>query len=464
MQSILVADDDDDVLAALSMLLRSEGFKAVTVNSPEQAMSAFKKQNFSLILIDLNFSLDTTSGDEGLKLISSVREHDEFTPIVVMTGWATVELAVSTMKIGANDFVQKPWENERLIAIVNNQIKLAGLQVDSRKLIQQNELLLENESACDALVAESAAMQEILRTIVRVSNTDASILLTGENGTGKSLLARHIHELSPRSTGPLISVNMGGITEPLFESEMFGHQKGAFTDAKTTRIGRFELADKGTLFFDEIANTPISQQAKLLRVLEEKKFEKVGSEKTQSVNFRLISATNSNLSKLVDAEAFRKDLLYRINTFEIELPPLRDRVEDIVPLAYAFLRKAAKKNASQKVVLSSAAESLLEKYAWPGNVRELEHVMERAQILCSNGIIEKHDFGIDANICKSDSFADSDSDFAVNLKPFSVIENDIVNQRLSVFNGDAVKAAESLGLSRSAFYRRLSKLKDLRKS
>jgi DNA-binding NtrC family response regulator len=426
-QNILIADDDEDIQSALNMLLKSEGFDPVAVGSPDQALAALRKRDFNLILMDLNFSLDTTSGDEGLKLIASIRQLDELIPIVVMTGWGTIEVAVNAMKSGANDFIQKPWENDRLLAIIGNQIKLANVQKQSQRLSQQNQLLREEANPSSDIIAESDAIKHVINTLQRVAKSDASVLFTGENGTGKSMFARYLHELSDRRGSAMISVNMGAITEALFESEMFGHVKGAFTDAKSTRIGRFELADEGTLFLDEIANTPYSQQGKLLRVLEDSQFEKVGSGRTQTVNVWLITATNSDLNQAVREGRFREDLLYRINTVEIEIPPLRRRIEDIIPLANAFLMKAAKKYSQPVLPISGAAELLLNSYFWPGNVRELGHVMERAHILCQTSNIQPHDLGI--------SFP-------------------------AYFNGDAVKTAKSLGLSRSALYRRMGKSKD----
>lgn len=455
-QNILVVDDDESILSALTMLLKSEGYFPVTVDSPEGAMSATRKKEFSLILMDLNYSLDTTSGEEGLKLISAIRQIDELTPIVVMTGWGTIDVAVSTMKNGANDFIQKPWENDRLIAIINNQTQLASAQKRSQKLSQQNQLLREEYSLSREIVAKSQTMKELLSTLKQVAKSDVSVLFTGENGTGKSLFARYLHDLSPRKNGAQISVNMGAVTESLFESEMFGHVKGAFTDAKSSRIGRFELADDGTLFLDEIANTPYSQQGKLLRVLEDSEFEKVGSSQTQSVNIRLVTATNSDLKSAVIEGKFRKDLLYRINAIEIEIPPLRDRIEDIIPLANAFLTKVAKKYSQPILSIDPAAETALKTYSWPGNVRELGHVMERAQVLCQKSSIQVHDLGL--NVSLSDTHRKTNYD--ADLRSLRQIEESVIDNRLTYFDGDAIKAAESLGLSRSAFYRRIEKPKD----
>ncbi|PKI17663.1 sigma-54-dependent transcriptional regulator [Colwellia sp. 12G3] len=456
-EKILLVDDDTDILSALKMLLVSEGYLVVLTQSPEAALAALQRENVDLALMDLNYSSDTTSGEEGLALIESIRKVDENLPIVVMTGWATIEVAVSTMQNGANDFVQKPWDIDRLIAIIKNQIKLAQSEKNSQKLSQQNKLLQQQVDSefNGEIIAQSPAMQQTMHVINQVAKSNASVLLTGENGTGKSMFARYIHEHSQRKNANQISVNMGSVTETLFESEMFGHVKGAFTDAKSTRIGRFELADSGTLFLDEIANTPYSQQGKLLRVLEDNEFEKVGSNKTISVDVRLISATNANLTEAVENGEFRKDLLYRINTIVIEIPNLKDRAEDIIPLAESFLVKsAAKQNMKNTLLISDTAKKALCAYDWPGNIRELSHVMERAQILCQKDSISAEDLGLPSQQEKQSTAAVD----TLVLAKLADIESAIIDQRLSYFNGNALKAAKSLGLSRSAFYRRLEKI------
>ncbi len=461
-QNILLVDDDLDILSALKILLVPEGYNVNLCQTPESAVAAIKKTQFDLVLMDLNYSLDTTSGEEGLKLIESIRKLDEELPIVVMTGWATVEVAVSTMQNGANDFIQKPWDVDRLINIICNQIKLAQSEKNTQKLSQQNQLLQQHlDSEFDGdIISQSPVMKQTMAMIEQVAQSNASILLTGENGTGKSMFARYIHQKSKRHIASQISVNMGAVTESLFESEMFGHVKGAFTDAKSTRIGRFELADGGSLFLDEIANTPYSQQGKLLRVLEEQQFEKVGDSKTQSVDVRLICATNANLNDAVATGKFRKDLLYRINTFTIEIPPLRARKEDITLLADAFLAKSAAKHGQQKS-LSDTAKKALEAYKWPGNIRELNHVMERAQILCHEDVICVADLGLPLDV-NQDGFS-KDGAMQINtndpesLLSLADLELSIIDKRLAHFDGNVLKAAKSLGLSRSALYRRLEK-------
>lgn len=459
-KNILIADDDDGILSALTLLLKSEGLIPTTVNSPENALVAMRQQDFSVILMDLNYSLDTTSGDEGLKLIAAIRELDEQVPIVVMTGWGTIEVAVNTMKNGANDFIKKPWENDRLVAIIKNQIKLSEMQKQSQKLSHQNKLLQQEISPSVDIVTESIVIQRVLNILKQVSRSDASILFTGENGTGKSMFARYLHELSARKNSALIAVNMGAVTESLFESEMFGHVKGAFTDAKSNRIGRFELADEGTLFLDEIANTPYSQQGKLLHVLEQSQFEKVGSSKTQTVNIRLITATNSDLPSAVCEGRFRKDLLYRINTIEIEIPPLRSRIEDIIPLANTFLSNVANKYGQTILSIDNSAETALKLYSWPGNVRELSHVMERAHILCQTRTIQIHDLGLNVTKANGQHTTTHNNGTESDLRPITEIEADIIQSRLSHFEGNAEKTAKSLGMSRSAFYRKIGNTKE----
>jgi DNA-binding NtrC family response regulator len=460
-KNILLVDDDLDILSALKILLVPEGYGVNLCQTPSSALAAIKKTQFDLVLMDLNYSLDTTSGEEGLTLIANIRKLDEDLPIVVMTGWATVEVAVSTMQNGANDFVQKPWDVDRLINIICNQIKLAQSEKNTQRLSQQNQLLqqhLDSEFEGD-IISQSPVMQKTMAMIEQVAQSNASVLLTGENGTGKSMFARYIHQKSKRHLADQISVNMGAVTETLFESEMFGHVKGAFTDAKSTRIGRFELADGGSLFLDEIANTPYSQQGKLLRVLEEQQFEKVGASKTQSVDIRLICATNANLNEAVVTGKFRKDLLYRVNTFTIEVPPLRARKDDIILLADAFLAQSATKHGQLKLMLDEAAKIALEAYSWPGNIRELNHVMERAQILCHGDVIGAADLGLPVNntgIAEPDVMQVNSNEATVLLS-LAELELNLIDQRLSYFEGNVLKAAKSLGLSRSALYRRLDK-------
>jgi DNA-binding NtrC family response regulator len=440
---ILIADDQRDVLEALRILLKGEGYQTEAATSLAGIFNSLEKKEYALLLMDLNYARDTTSGQEGLSAIPRIRQIDNTLPIVVMTAWATVELAVEAMKRGARDFVTKPWDNQRLLAIVRTQIELASALRRERKLEAENELL---RGTMPSLIAESPAMRPVIEMISRVAPSDANILITGENGTGKSLIARAIHALSPRASHAMITVNMGGLSETLFESELFGHVKGAFTDAKTDRAGRFELADESTLFMDEIANIPLAQQAKLLRVIETGDFERVGSSKTLHANVRVISATNSNLEHEVTAGRFRQDLLFRLNTIQITLPPLRERRDDIMLLANSFLAQHAEHYRKQIAGFDETARERLLQHRFPGNVRELDHIVERAVLMTQ-----------DRQICGGDLGLANDGREPRNLEEMSLeeVEAFLIKKALARNDGNARKAAEALGLSRSAFYRRL---------
>jgi DNA-binding NtrC family response regulator len=456
-KKILVADDDQGILTSLRFLFRSQPYHVTFAHTPQEALFFIKKERFDLILMDLNYEQDTTSGDEGLALIKQIKQLDEELPIVVMTGWASIELAVAAMQQGASDFVQKPWDNERLVTMLNQQLLLAAKSRQSNKLNAENKLLKSELGRGESItpIALSDPMKQLMIQLDQFSGTDINILLTGENGTGKSMLVNFIHQHSLRASQPLVSVNMGGITETLFESEMFGHVKGAFTDAKESRIGRFELADQGSLFLDEIANVPLTQQAKLLRVLEEKQFERVGSSQTQKTNFRLISATNGDLQARVQTGEFRQDLLFRLNTLVLHVPALRDRQEDIGPLTLGFIKQTARRYNKTVPSLSDDALLRLQQYAWPGNVRELTHTIERAVLVAGEQIDVQH-LMLNTNVQAEGSATDETTDF--DQKTLSEIERVVISKRLSAFSGCASSAAKSLDLSRSAFYRRLEKL------
>jgi DNA-binding NtrC family response regulator len=440
---ILIADDQRDVLEALRILLKSEGYQTEGVTSLAGIFHSLEKKEYALLLMDLNYTRDTTSGQEGLSAIPKIQAIDNSLPIVVMTAWATIELAVEAMKRGARDFVTKPWDNQRLLTIVRTQIELASALRRERKLEAENEIL---RGTMPDLIAQSPAMRPVIEMISRVAPSDANVLVTGENGTGKSLIARAIHALSPRASRTMITVNMGGLSETLFEGELFGHVKGAFTDAKTDRAGRFELADEGTLFLDEIANIPLTQQAKLLRVIETGDFERVGSSKTMHANVRIISATNANLDNEVAAGRFRQDLLFRLNTIQIALPPLRDRREDVMPLASSFLAQHAERYRKQISSFDKAAREHLLQHPFPGNVRELDHVVERAVLMAQDRQIRTADLGLATGAAESRNLED------MSLEE---VEAFLIKKALARNDGNARKAAEALGLSRSAFYRRL---------
>jgi DNA-binding NtrC family response regulator len=440
---ILIADDQRDVLEALRILLKGEGYQTDAVTSLAGVINALEKKDYALLMMDLNYTRDTTSGQEGLEVIPKVLAMDNTLPIVVMTAWATIDLAVEAMKRGARDFVPKPWDNERLLTIVRTQIELAGALRRGRKLEAENQLLRGN---APKIIAESVSMRPVMEMISRVAPSDANVLITGENGTGKGLVAQALHALSPRAAKSMITVNMGGLSETLFESELFGHVKGAFTDAKTDRAGRFELADESTLFMDEIANIPLNQQAKLLRMIETGEFERVGSSKTLHSNVRIISATNASLADEVAAGRFRQDLLFRLNTIEISLPPLRDRREDIMPLASNFLRQHAQRYRKQIAAFDETARDRLLQHSFPGNVRELDHVVERAVLMSQGKQVKAGDLGLTMG-----------RDDTTRLEDMSLeeVEAFLIKKALARADGNARRAAEALGLSRSAFYRRL---------
>jgi DNA-binding NtrC family response regulator len=444
---ILIADDDASIVAALRLFLKSEGFQVTTATSPAEVEFLIKSKEIDLALIDLNYQLDTTSGLEGVELTQKLKNYDADLAVVCMTGWATVEIAVQVMQSGAGDFIQKPWENDRLLSVINNQLALRQQTKNNLKLTEENNNLKQQIAVLDGndMVAESAAMKSLLNTLEQIAKADINILITGENGTGKSLLASHIHQLSTRADNTFVSVNMGAITDSLFESEMFGHVKGAFTDAK------------GTLFLDEIANIPLAQQVKLLRLLEEHQYEKVGASKTQQANIRVISATNSDLQQMVQEKSFRQDLLFRLNTFVVEIPPLRTRLDDILPMAEAFIVKCAARYNKAVPKLSVQAEQQLLTYQWPGNVRELSHTLERATLLAGDEIFTEHLMLVEVVNEAAQQTSSTPQHAFEDEMTMDDIEKAVIEQRLKLNKGNASDAAKSLAMSRSAFYRRLDK-------
>ncbi|MDX2111906.1 MAG: sigma-54 dependent transcriptional regulator [Verrucomicrobiota bacterium] len=452
---VLIADDQPDILVALRFLLKGEGCYAKTVSSPLEAVSAISAESFDLALIDLNYARDTTSGQEGMDLIRRLKNLEPNLPIVVMTAWATVDLAVECMRRGAADFIQKPWDNARVIAIIKNQTDLFRAR-NRRDVLEDETRVLRGPKMTDFL-AESDAMKRILDVVERVAESDANILVTGENGSGKGVIARLIHDRSNRADKPFIAVNMGGIAAGVAESELFGHVKGAFTDAKADRAGRFEMADGGTLFMDEIANVPTDQQNKLLRVIETGDFERVGSSKTRRVNVRLISATNADLDKEVATSRFRQDLLFRINTIHLHLPPLRERVEDIPLLARHFLKVHSAKYKKTLGGFAKDALTALRAHRWPGNVRELEHCIERAVLFTRGPEIVATDLGLRATEpAAAEPPADGQLPSVLDNMSFEDLEKYLI-QRTLKRHDNVSAAAEALGVSRSAFYRRLQK-------
>ncbi len=443
---ILIADDQRDVLEALRLLLKGEGMESQTVSSPAALLSALEKADYDAALIDLNYTRDTTSGKEGLDLLARIRDLDDTLPVLVMTAWGTVDLAVEAMRRGARDFVQKPWDNARLLATLRTQIALGRALKRGERLEAENRILRAEPD--ESLIAESAAMRPVLEMIARVAPSDANVFIVGENGSGKGVVARALHAGSRRAPRPLVTLNAGGISEGVFESELFGHVKGAFTDARADRVGRFELADGGTLFLDEIANVPPGQQAKLLRVLETGEFERLGSSRTRKVDVRILSASNADLHAEVAAGRFRQDLLFRLNTIEIHVPPLRERKEDIPLLSAHFLRQHAQRYRKEVLRFEPSALQTLLEHPWPGNVRELDHAVERAVLLAQGATIRPGDLGLRRA-----------ADAIPRLEEMSLedVEDLLVQKAMARFAGNVSAAAKALGLSRSALYRRLEK-------
>ena len=444
--AILIADDQPDLLESLRLLLKGEGYRIQAATSPAGVLSALEERDFDVLLMDLNYARDTTSGREGLDLLSKIQVLDANLPIVVMTAWANVELAVEAMRRGARDFVQKPWENQRLVSILRTQVEL-GRALRKGRLLEAENRALRDDGMPD-LVAESPAMKPVLQVIERVGPSDANVLITGENGSGKQVVAAALHAASTRSGRSMVTVNAGGLSESLFESELFGHVKGAFTDAKTDRVGRFEMADGGTLFLDEIANISPKQQARLLRVLETGELERVGSSRTRKVSVRILSATNADLREEVASGRFRQDLLFRLNTIEIRVPSLRERREDILPLAAHFLRQHSRRYRKKVSAFDNAATQAMLEHPWPGNVRELDHSVERGVLMSQGDVVRAADLALRAG-----------APAPARLEEMSLeeVEITLIRKALAKFGGNVTQAAQALGLSRSALYRRIQR-------
>jgi DNA-binding NtrC family response regulator len=444
--SLLVADDQPHILDALELLLEPEGFRVEKARSPIMVLEALKSGSYDALLIDLNYTRDTTSGQEGLDLLTQIKTQDPQMPVIVMTAWANVEVAVEAMRRGAQDFIQKPWDNARLLTILRTQIDLQRAVRRAQRLEAENRIL--RQQGLPEMIATAPSMQPVLATIARIGPSDANVLITGEHGTGKEVVAQTLHAISARASRSIVAVNTGALPEGTFESELFGHVKGAFTDARAERIGRFELADGGTLFLDEIANIPPRQQAKLLRVLETGELERVGSSKTRRVDVRVLSATNADLRDEVEAGRFRGDLLFRLNTVEIHLPPLRERREDIPPLAAHFLSRYAQRYRKQVSGIDQGAVQTMLAYPWPGNVRELDHTLERAVLMARSAQIEAADLGL--NPART-------STPGLDEMSLESVESILIRKALSRSAGNVSQAADALGLSRGALYRRMEK-------
>lgn len=441
---VLIADDQEDVLEALRILLKAEGIQSVTASSPAGVEVAIEVRDFDAVLMDLNYARDTTSGREGLDLLTRILSSDSTLPVILMTAWGSVEGAVEAMRRGARDYVQKPWDNARLLATLRTQIELGRALRRGRRLEDENARL--RDRPLPEIVARSRSMEPVLRLVERIGPSDANVLITGEHGTGKEVIARWLHSLSTRRGSAFVPVNSGALSDGVFESELFGHVRGAFTDAKADRIGCFELANEGTLFLDEIGTMPQGQQAKLLRVLQSGEFQPVGSSKLRRANVRVLSATNIDVAKEIADGRFREDLLYRLNTVEIHLPPLRDRKEDIILLAAYFLRRQGERYGRPVQELSPAAIKALAEHSWHGNVRELEHVIERAVLVARGDSILIEDLGLRTR---------RNGSARLEEMTLEEVERTLVQKALAKSGGNVSEAAEALGLSRSAFYRRM---------
>ena len=441
---VLIADDQQDVVEALRLLLKGESFDTETAASPAAVLECVESSDFDIVLMDLNYTRDTTSGREGLDLLSRLQELDSTLPVIVMTAWGSIQGAVEAMRRGARDYVEKPWDNQRLVSLLRTHVELGRALRESARLESENQLLRRRD--LPELIADSPAMKPVLTMLERIGPSEANVLVMGEHGTGKEIIARWLHAASPRAEKPLIIVNAGGLSEGVFESELFGHVKGAFTDAKTDRVGYFELADGGTLFLDEIGNMPAKQQAKLLRVLQTGEFQRVGSSKTKRVDVRVISATNVDIRKEVAEGRFREDLLYRLNTVEIQLPPLRERPEDVAALAQHFLKRERARYGRKLTSLDREALQALVEHSWPGNIRELEHTIERAVLMAAGPQIRAEDLGLRTR-----------GDGAARFEEMTLeeAEKHLIQKSLVRHQGNVSRAADALGLSRSALYRRL---------
>lgn len=446
---ILMIDDDEDVLLAAKMLLKKQGHHVIIEKNPKKIPFLLHNDTYDVILLDMNFSKDITSGKEGFYWLEQILGHDPSAVVILITAFGDVEMAVRALKAGATDFILKPWQNEKLVATISTAIRLKQSYNEVDKLKKAKEMLEEQISRpFGEIIGQSKAIQEVFTLIDKIAKTDANILILGENGTGKELIARAIHQRSLRKDNSFVSVDMGAITETLFESELFGHKKGAFTDAREDRPGRFELANNGTLFLDEIGNLSMSLQSKLLSALQSRQVTRVGANQAMPVNIRLICATNMPLHKMVQEGTFRQDLLYRINTVELHVPPLAERVEDIPMLAQHYLNYYAKKYHKHVSSITPEAIDKLKRYAWPGNIRELQHGIERAVIMTDSATLQESDFLLSRTVSSSSNS---------NTLNLDEVEKTAIVKALNMHNGNISKAADELGLTRASLYRRMEK-------
>lgn len=450
---ILMIDDDEDVLLAAKLLLKKHSHHVIIEKNPKKIPFLLNNDTYDVILLDMNFSKDITSGKEGFFWLSQILEKDPSAVVILITAFGDVEMAVRALKEGATDFVLKPWQNEKLLATISTAIKLKKTYKEVDKLKKAKKQLEEdiNQPFKD-IIGQSGSIKKVFDLIDKVAKTDANVLILGENGTGKELIARAIHQRSNRHDASFVGVDMGAITETLFESELFGHKKGSFTDAKEDRTGRFELANSGTLFLDEIGNLSMPLQSKLLTALQNREITRVGSNQTIPVDIRLVCATNMPVHDMVSENTFRQDLLYRINTVEINLPPLRERQEDIPLLARHFLTKYGKKYRKDIAGITEDALLRLRKYNWPGNIRELQHAIERATIMSDNRQLEAEDF-----FFLSENRAGSPQEMQSDNLNLDEVERSIIQKAINIHDGNISKAAKELGLTRASLYRRLEK-------
>ncbi len=448
---ILIIDDNEDVLFSARLLLKQHYSIVQIEKNPEQIPAILRNESYDIILLDMNFSGDATSGSEGFNWLKKILEISPSAVVILITAFGNVEMAVKAIKEGATDFVLKPWQNEKLLATISSAMMLSRSKQEINNLRSKQKQLIEDiDHQFQDIIGISSSMLPVFNTIQKVAQTDANVLILGENGTGKELVARAIHRQSKRAKEIFLSVDMGAISETLFESELFGYKKGAFTDAKEDRAGRFEIASGGTLFLDEIGNLPVNSQVKLLAVLQNRKVTRVGSTNPRDIDIRLICATNIPLNNLISEKHFRQDLLYRINTVEIQIPPLRDRVEDIPLLANHYLQVYSKKYNKPLKNFSEPALNKLEKYSWPGNVRELQHAVERVVILGESEIIQPDDFNFS-------SLSTSENILPTNSFKIEEAEKNLIIKAVSKHNGNLTQAAKELGLTRASLYRRLEK-------
>ena len=440
---VLIADDQPDVLEALRLLLKGEGYQTRTAHVPAGILALAEREDFDAVLMDMNYTRDTTSGGEGFELIPQLMSLDPTLPVIVMTAWGSVEKAVEAVRRGARDFIEKPWDNTRLLTTLRAQVELGRALRRTRRLENENRML--RRDGVPEMIAESAVMRPVVQLMTRVAPSDANVLISGEHGTGKEVVAQWLHAASGRAGRAFVAVNLGGLSETLFESEMFGHVKGAFTDARADRIGRFETADGGTLLLDEIGTLQPRQQAKLLRVLETGEVERVGASRSRRIDVRILSASNADLAGEVAAGRFREDLLFRLNTIEIRLPPLRDRREDIHALAAHFLARHATRYRKAITGFDPEAAGVLETHPWPGNVRELDHTIERAVLMAQDTVLRSVDLGLRG----------AGPSARLEDLPLEEVERVLIRKALDRHEGNVSHAAKALGLSRSALYRRL---------